>query len=620
MGGFAPNPISRPRRTYNPTPTLADVGAPYVQGRNVEEDLHREQKRAAGRGDIYNNLFLQNLLPGQLSDEERYGGLADTAYENLARQPGYSPDETGDILRPEDYADLGYTQGEANDLYWTGDEQGGVLGDPYSTLDYLNPEQMYSIINAGAGDETGVLNQGRGRVEDIIYDPSLAQDANYAGTQRGIVGDLSSQYPLTDAEIEDATQQAVRTAKRPFGEAYSASDRVAAASGTATPMAMAALKNRLNTEAAIAASDAATQAKLQGLAQQREQRKSMAELELGVESGIESGRLGAEQWRSGLQTDTERGLTQAEQDIISRRTQGQAEAEQWQQGQRTGIAGQAEQSSSERNAARANQRTGAAATGSRERYDRGMDLATTQSGLARDVAQQRLKGEEEGRGFLTGSRQYTGGRAADTASTGTQAMESAGRTGASTAASQTSPDWWGRIMDVGEKVGAGIASFEHGGIAGLDGIETIIVGEKEPELIVPLSDLRGGGMQSRSGANLEDSSMIAKPKPKSGPPAWKRALSAASKPSTSPEPERKTRQFSPEDSMEDWLWADRPGSYEHGGMAGMEGPEMIQVGEKEPEIIIPLSKIRTIAMQHENVKGAGGNKKRRQYTGGQKAA
>ncbi len=450
-----PSGIVDPDYFWNLNQNPPSAGDPYLTPQNqfkenIDDGSNQTRRRAIDFGYGQEQEFSQRGLP-YYRDERRYGQAGDVAYAPLGMgQAGYSPEEQARIQ-----PDLGYlqqTSGERDRVGMSPDEQRAIVGDPYAAGAYFNPQLMSGMAESAGARQYERFNEGSGGVRGAAYDPSLTIDPRFAGSQQGALSTLEAgtseaidparlrldpgfaeNYPISDEEIQSLSTLASQTAGARYGADEQDIQRQARASGMVTPLARAAMGQRLRRYGAQEASDAASRARLGGLSQQREQMRQAEGMRLGAEQGLTDRQLetafGVAGQRIGTQSDTERlrsglagnaaGLrTGAEQYLLgtglgTERDVFNRKLDVGRYNQETGMgqARYAESESARRNQNRYGLRQDAERYNQAQRYGRGMDIGDRYSQRGQGVADARRGDEREYRDYLERSRDYSGGQA-----------------------------------------------------------------------------------------------------------------------------------------------------------------------------------------------------------------
>jgi hypothetical protein len=441
--------------TYNPAAVSdKDPGGMALQDRQM---AYAEGGAIAGS--------LQNRANQAGLDEGYFQKKAIDQYNPiLSGQGGYDADTTKRILNDERLKGLEYTPEQAQELQLTGDEQAAMLGDPEKARAYYDPSTTDQIENdAGryvraerdAGNDalqnmTGeVAASQRGAIDPtaLKMDRGVAAGVNRTvGTAGTNVRDAINYNDLhadtTGMRMTDAQREAIiNKSQRQVGNQYRAAQQDlqmrAAASGNASPLAVAAARARLDQQSAVDSADARANAEVGADAAQRKTLmdaeglrmqgannyaglRSNAELslaDLGVNSALssEKTRLGAEQSLTGYLSDAEKNIAaqrlaaeKNKQDVgvsteleLAARKQAANQANQ-----NTGIAlqQQIDAAGTQRAGTVATNRQGATQFAQQQKANQGFGVADRSTANATTVANQKKAEEAEGRGFLTGQQ------------------------------------------------------------------------------------------------------------------------------------------------------------------------------------------------------------------------
>lgn len=441
--------------TYNPAAVSdKDPGGMSLQDRQM---AYSEGGAIAGS--------LQNRANQSALDEGYFQQKAIDQYNPiLSGQGGYDPETAARIQNQDQLDALQYTPEQAQALQLTGDEQTAMLGDPEKARAYYDPATTDAIENdAGtyvrAERDTGndaiqamtgeVANDQRGAIDPtaLTMDKGVAAGVNrtvgMAGTNvRDAIDYNNLNADTTGMRMTDAQRQAiVDKSQRQVGNQYRAAQQDlqmrAAASGNASPLAVAAARARLDQQSAVDSADARANAEVGADAAQRQTLmdaeglrmqgannyaglRSNAELslaDLGVNSALntEKTRLGAQQSLTGY-------LTDAEKNIAAQRLAAENNKQQMgvstelelaarkqaanQANQNTGIAlqQQIDAAGTQRAGTVATNRQNATQFAQTQKANQGFGVADRTTANATTVANQKKAEEAEGRGFLTGQQ------------------------------------------------------------------------------------------------------------------------------------------------------------------------------------------------------------------------
>jgi hypothetical protein len=368
----------------------------------------------------------QQLIGGDTSQENYYGGLEQQGYQNFTNlyNPiwqgggGYTPGETSGILQAGGTTGTNALQFEASGAtnaqnFLTPGEQSSIVGDPmmayrtaqgYGTgIDQTLSESANAEnapLASGAATLTGdvsTMAQGYGNA----IDPSqLSASQGYFNSQGAALGQGAAatssalanpalnptstylqQASMSDQQVQQAAEEGATAAGAGYQSDIDSLKASAAASGTVNPLAVASMENQLRQQQGAAVVDASVNAQLQAEAAQRQ-----------AATGIQQTQLNAGQY----QTSAE--LTAAQQ-----QEQQQLGASQEQEATRLGAA---QNLSGEEMTAAGN--VGLAAIGAGE-FGQGQAEQTQQA-----IAGQELAGGE-----------FVAGQGVATAQAGEQAQEAA---------------------------------------------------------------------------------------------------------------------------------------------------------------------------------------------------
>lgn len=488
------------QKTYRRFGTAATEEAPVTQdpaaygGPNVLGDYSRSGAPATS---TYNPAAVSDKDPGGMSLQDRQmayseGGAIAGSLQNRANQAsmdegyfqkkaidqynpilsgqgGYSAEEAAAIAQKDRLDALDYTPEQAAELQLTGDERAAMLGDPEKARGYYDPGYTDQIeSDAGtyvrAERDTGndaiqemtgdVANSQRGAIDPnaLTMDRGVATGVNRtlgtAGTNvRDAIDYNNLNADTTGMKMTDAQREAiVGKSQRQVGNQYRAAQQDlqmrAAASGNASPLAVAAARARLDQQSAVDSADARANAEVSADDAQRESfrqaealrmqgannyagLRSNAELSLadmGINSALntEKTRLGAQQALTGYQTDAEKAIAaqrlaaankkqdlgvSTEMDLAARKQAAN------QANQTTGInlQQQIDAAGTARAGDVATNRQNATQFAQQQKASQGFGVTDRATANATTIANQKKAEEAEGRGFLTGQQAQASG-------------------------------------------------------------------------------------------------------------------------------------------------------------------------------------------------------------------
>lgn len=458
--------------------------------------------------------------------QQQYTGAENTALNQLAQTPGFTPDQAGQInvdysqfnTTPDQYAQMAgnpnqpvqtLNQGVSNEGAMLNQYQsnlGGELGNYSTGLEGAVGQFGTETQGALAGATGGVT----GAVSGLQSGLSIAQQAfdplNTAVNNPALGFDPNNtEQQMSNQDVQNIVTAAGTTVGNQFQTAEDTLERQAAAQGDTSPAALAALRQQLVTQEAATAGDTMTQAQIQ--AQQAQYQRA---------AGIEQQREGAVQAQTGLQATaatTEEAAAQAAagmggeaaigaQQQLGQEGIGVAENYGQQQVNAAGQIGQANinaanqygQFSTGEENAMANQQYGAAATAEQEAAQRAQQIGQMQygegtgsqqltSGGAQTVGNAQMAGRNT---YLSGVAQQQaqaqqGGQAAQQTQLGAYGTQTSG---INQAASSQGNFVVGR-PSLGDQVGKSLASlFAEGGVAFEPTVAKL--GERGPEAVIPI--------------------------------------------------------------------------------------------------------------------------------------
>lgn len=270
---------------------------------------------------------------------------------------GYSPEEAAQIIRDQELRELDLTPEEREQRFMQEHERVSARGTPWQPMEaYFTPQWAEQIGEAGAArlrEQTGRMTGELGAVPDELraglrgaIDPvRLRQDPAYrqsvmaelertSGGVEGAITDPSLQTSerymgkrgYTDKDVADFAEAGARDVGLRHQAAIQELERRAAAAGSTDPLALAAARSRLLTQAGVGSADARMNAQLAAMERQKEAEQDIEDTRAGLagqRANLQSqSRLALGGLRSGMLSDVERGRLGAEQGYADRAIRG----------------------------------------------------------------------------------------------------------------------------------------------------------------------------------------------------------------------------------------------------------------------------------------------------------
>lgn len=445
----------------NTDPTTEDPRQMYLQGR----------RRAIAFGDQFDQGMRDyGDYQAQLGEgyrnwgQDMYGGI-------LNGGAGYTPDQQAGILQGEQYNNLRPSGEELSMNFLNDPETAAIRGNPRSWQNSFDPEQARAVNRDAAARLREGYQDLTGRLDDTTntaraaYGQAIDPDAlrQRAGVEQGVMGDIGSatgrihgmldspelgvsdrymnKRGFSDQDVNDIKMAAARKVGASNSEAIRSLEDRAAASGNASPMAVAAARARLQRMTNIDSADAMADADIRARQAQKNAEQDIedtrlaaakfragtatqADLELlrgstAARLGSEAQRMGGEQYLSGARMKAAGDVA----DIMGRNSaisqqarlgaegqigQNERSTENWIQG--TGIEGErgseaAQQARDQFNAANRQQTQ---MYNSGQNYGRGMAITGALSAGNRALADEYQNQMREGRGWVGGQQAMAG--------------------------------------------------------------------------------------------------------------------------------------------------------------------------------------------------------------------
>lgn len=528
-GGFTPStlpgPAGAPVPAYNVPGATGNITGTTSPGQMTSQN--RIYAATTG-GDIMANIGSQMGYYGGL--QEQYRQAADQAYQQLAKTPGYTPGEAGQIN--VDYSQFNTPESALQQRQLTPQEQAAITGDPNAPV---------SALQGGLDAEGKMLNQYQSGVGQQLqaYQGDLSgQVSNYGAGVGGAATDLgkgltkaqggfskldtavnqpglgfdpnATEKQLTDADVQEMKTAAGTRIGNQYQTAEDQLQRQAAAAGNTSPLAIAAANARLQSQEAADQGDAevnadiaAKQAQFQRAQGIEAQREGAVQTQAGMQAGAATTEEAAAQAAAGLAGTQDIYAQEAigQQGVNAANTYNQAALNQignygqfstnvagQMAGQQYGAALTAEQEAQQRAQAIAQNRQATTADIQNTQYGQGTGSAQMTSQGAQAVGQARQQGLSQYRNYLTG-QQGTSQTGAQTAQ-GQQIDAFKGTTSAMGGAAQTQEANKNAPTVGGQILGGVIGNLTRppGGKEGdiVENPELRTIGEDGPELVVPI--------------------------------------------------------------------------------------------------------------------------------------
>jgi len=404
-------------------------------GQDVSPDASISQITSSNRNQISttgNELEQQgaNELNYYAPLQQDYTGAENEALNQLDQQPGYTPDQAGQI-------DVDYSQFNTSPDQWqdinntlnTGTGNEGATLNAYqsqlgSTLGSYGQDLSGQLSNyqSWLGDQNqqyqsgvgGVLQSGSQDVDQSVSALGTglqAAQSDFSGLNQAVSNPALNFDPnQTEQQLTPEQQQAIVTAAgTTVGNQFqSAEDQLrqsAAAQGNTSPEALAAMQQQLTTQAAETAGNTMTQAGIE--AEQAGFQQAQA---------IEAQREGAVQTQAGLQATASTTEEAAAQAAAAQAGETGVSAQQYLTGE--GLSGQEAIGA---NTLAATEQSGQAGLSTEENYG-GQQLSSLEQYYPAAVSEQNtITGQNLGQANLQANTQYAQG-------TGSQQLTSAGAT------------------------------------------------------------------------------------------------------------------------------------------------------------------------------------------------
>lgn len=455
-------------------------------------------------------------------------GLKNLTSQGNANFAGSTADYRGDLTNSAAAADSGV--GLAADRLQGQDVQAaGQWGTGVTNAAQAAQTNLNAPANAEEGNLGGVYGYLKGANDQSVGGYGSALNGAVDPSKLGLSSSFANNYAMSPEEIQNVKNVAAQTTAGQYSKMSDQAKMQAAAQGNTSPAALAAIEQNLGRQGAIDAGNAASTAELSANAQAAQRAQNLEQMRLGTAQDISSrqtanagnlynAQAGAAQNLAGLESQGIQGVAGTRQagaaqganlGYTAANTGGQAMYDAANSGGQANLTAAQYQGNMGYNAAN----TGGQAALTSGQYSANRDLATAQgnqstgqtlaanadntaSARATGIANQRITGQNNYRGYLTG-QQGTAQQGSETAS-GQQIQNFGTTAGAQNQATSTAvqgqlgQDQIDKQPGEGERIGMGLTKtfFAEGGVATKPTLA--VIGERRPEMVVPLGKPRFG--------------------------------------------------------------------------------------------------------------------------------
>lgn len=433
--GYQIGAAGNPSLSYIPDLTTNDPNRLFRNVQNIGYNY--------GAGNSAQIMDQQNQQSGLFN---RFGQAADTAYGQLANTPGYTPDEANSIIREQGYQAGVTTPEQYAALAPTASETTGMQGNTASYGDFLHPQNFDTINNQAQGSRNanlattgwqlrGAENTAGAGLGAALTNTNTGLRAAESGAAAGIGASLANpgltptaeygrQAGMTDQEVTDAENAAARNVGLGTQSTIQDLERRAAAAGTTSPLAMGALRSRLQQQGQVNAADSVVNARLAARQAQRDAATGVQQTQLGAAQYQTGAGIGAAEYQGGLQSqNTLAAGAQAQnaaeyqgslgsqnaqyegtaaQNATNQDAANRLGSEQYVTSTGTGIRQAQDTANTQRQAALYALRQGNLQYGQQSTYNQAMGVNNALSANNTNVAQARQAGQAQVRNYLTG--------------------------------------------------------------------------------------------------------------------------------------------------------------------------------------------------------------------------
>ena len=281
-GGFSPYAGGVDNSTQNFGASLGSGGQDVDPNASMEDIFAANRNQISTTGNQIGQEAGNELnYYGPL--QQQYTGAENSALNNLAQQPGFSPDEQGQIN--VDYSQfntspdqIAQEQGDPNAPVATANQgtanEGAMLNQYQSNLggqlDQFGQNLSGAVSDYGTGSTAalGAAGTGVGGAVSGLQSGLTDAQGKFAPLDTAVNNTAlgfdpnSTEKQMTDQDVQNIVTGAGTTVGNQFRTAEDTLERQAAAQGNSSPAAMAALRQQLVTQEASSAGDAMTQAQI----------------------------------------------------------------------------------------------------------------------------------------------------------------------------------------------------------------------------------------------------------------------------------------------------------------------------------------------------------------------
>lgn len=538
FGYVPPNSITTPTGS-SPSSVSAIYGAPaaapaYNGARNdsigAQVSQNQNYENQAGQ---QINQEAEAQLPYYSGLQTQFQQEASSALNQLGATPGYTPGEASQIN--VNYGQFNTPESTLDSEYLTPAEQTSIYGNPQVGAQVTDAGLKNEGAQLGAyeqnlsGQVGNFANYAKQGVQDLSGGLQTANSGLQSGLQgaQGKFGNLDTavnnpalafdpngtEKQITDAQVQDMRTSAGQAVGAQYQTAENQLQRQAANAGNSSPLAIAAANARLQQQEAagegnaeVAANIAALQAQQQQAASIEQQREGAAQTQTGFKANAATTEEQAAQNAAALAGTTgvtsaaltgTQGLAAAEQTaqkgIDAANTYGQTaiNEQNLMTGQQAGADTLAEQEAAARAASIAGNRQTTGTSINQTKYGQGVGSQQDTSQGAQTVGGARIGGQQNYLAGVTGQQGMAqqGGQAAVGQQQNAFSTETGGLGQGATTLANYKVSAPTAISQASSLIGAvAPKGLAEGGVASKP--EVHIVGEKGPELIMPLGRYR----------------------------------------------------------------------------------------------------------------------------------
>ena len=391
--GYQIGAAGNPSLSYIPDLTSNDPNRIYRNAQNVSYNY--------GAG---NSAQLQDQQAQQGALYAGFGNAANAAYNQLAETPGYTDEEAANISREPQLMSGVTTQGQYDSLAPTAGETQGIQGDTGSYLDYYNPGAFNDINQSNKNMQYANLDRTGAALDQAQTSAASGIRGALSNTALDPTADYLRQAGMTDEEVDQMANAAARNVGLSTAAQIQDMQRAAAAAGTTGPLAIAALRNRIQQTGQTNAADAVVDARLAARQAQRNAATGVQQTQLNAAQYKTGQDIGSQEYLGNLNSSNALNQGQLTQQAQNQIAADELASQQYLQNTGTSIREAQDQANAARAASLYGIRQGNQQYAQQSAYNQNMGVQNALTNNYANIAQQRMQGQGQVRNYLTGQQ------------------------------------------------------------------------------------------------------------------------------------------------------------------------------------------------------------------------